>query len=168
MKSLVCPWYRLWSPIPSSMDTAPMWMSQRRLRAPALRQRAASSAQTDAGEFQRRRAASAAARLDKEGVEGKSAGGRDIRRRDHWTLRLCTRYLLKISLSHGAAFIRLVWRERVSFIRQGGQGRRRAAAVRVVRWVRDRFGKMGRVREILWKAANVLQNKLTRAQYLPG
>ena len=100
-------------------------------------------------EFQRRRAASAAARLDKEGVEGKSAGGRDIRRRDHWTLRLCTRYLLKISLSHGAAFIRLVWRERVSFIRQGGQGRRRAAAVRVVRWVRDRFGKMGRVREIL-------------------
>ena len=25
---------------------------------------------------------------------------------------------------------------------------------------------MGRVREILWKAANVLQNKLTRAQYL--
>ena len=49
-------------------------------------------------------------------------------------------------------------------LRQGGQGRRRAAAaVRVVRWV---FGKG--VGEILWKAANVLQNKLTvtRAQYL--
>ena len=31
----------------------------------------------------------------------------------------------------------------------------------------ESFGGIGRgVREILWKAANVLQNKLTRAQYL--
>ena len=41
------------------------------------------------------------------------------------------------------------------------EGRRRAAAaVGVVRWVREGVG------EILRKAANVLQNKLTRAQYL--
>ena len=38
------------------------------------------------------------------------------------------------------------------------------AAVRVVRCTDGGFGKG--VGEILWKAANVLQNKLTRAQYL--
>ena len=45
--------------------------------------------------------------------------------------------------------------------REDNQGRRRSAAV-----VRS-FGGFGKgVGEILWKAANVLQNKLTRAQYL--
>ena len=51
------------------------------------------------------------------------------------------------------------WRR--ASLRQGGQGRRRAAAVvRVVRWVRE-----GGRRDPL-EAANALQNKLTRAQYL--